>query len=162
MLILNLVVFLTHYTFARYNVAIMRIQDSNIIDSVKDVHVTKEGIYYFFDKFIIGEINKDVVYDWKSAQSAINAGMEFYGREKFLNITYISNRVNEYSVKPIDWLKFFKSDYNMKAYAIVSYSDKGFMNGAIEELFMKIGNFKRFTKLEDAINWVENSKTEAA
>ncbi len=70
------------------------------------------------------------------------------------NIVYISNRVNSYSVKPTDWLKFYKNNHSMKAYGIVSYDDTGFLNALLEKLFVKT-DFNRYGSLERAIEWAK-------
>ena len=135
----------------------MRIKDSILINNIKDVHVSQNGNYYFFEGFIIGEINEGVTYTWKSAQDIIKAAYEFYGED--ISICYITNRVNEYSVNPSDWFKFFKSNHSLNGYAIVSKSEIGWVNSIIERMFLSI-KVERFTDLYEAIEWAKGKNKE--
>lgn len=132
----------------------MKLEDTDLAHLVQDVHIEKEGVYYFFDTFVISEINKGVVYNWDTAQNIINAVTLHYGENNLSKISYISNRVNSYSVKPTDWFKFYKSNIGLKAYAIVSYTQKGFVNAAIESQFLKFVKHNKFNDLHIAIDWV--------
>lgn len=135
----------------------MRIKDSTLINDIKDVHVSENGIYYFFEGFIIGEINEGVTYTWKCAQDIIKAVYEFYGDDT--SICYITNRVNDYAVNPSDWHNFFKNNNFLNSYAVVSKSEIGFVNAIIEKMFLPI-KVERFTDLYDAIEWAkEKNKT---
>lgn len=127
----------------------IRIKDAKLDHLIEDIHVSKYGVYYFFKNFIISEINSDVVYTWSEAQDAIAAAYKHYGDNP--SICYISNRVNDYSVKPTDWLKFFKQN-SLKGYAVVTHSKKGFHNVIIEKLFIK-SKVEYFDNLFDAIEW---------
>ncbi|MEW7277904.1 hypothetical protein ABW636_04860 [Aquimarina sp. 2201CG1-2-11] len=112
------------------------------------------GNFYLFESFVIGEINEGVVYSWddhaKEMAEEISHLYDYNGE----NIMYISNRVNSYSVKPLDWIKFFKNNYKLKGYSIVSYSQKGLLTSLVEKLFFK-DNFQSFDNLEDAIAWAK-------
>jgi len=57
----------------------MRIEDSNLADFIEDIHISDNGTYYFFENFIIAEINEGVTYTWESAQDVIKAALEHYG-----------------------------------------------------------------------------------
>ena len=131
----------------------MKIENSNIKDHIEDIHVSKYGVYYFFKDFVIGEIHQGVIYTWESAQDIIIAAHDHYGGNP--NICYITNRVNKYSIKPTDWLKFFSTKNNLNGYAIVSYSKNGWMNALIEKMFLKT-KFERFSNLLDAIEWAKD------
>ena len=130
----------------------MKIEDSNLVDLVKDVHISKNGHYYFFDGFVVAEINQGITYTWESAQDVIKAAYEFYGED--LSICYITNRVNEYAVNPSDWLKFFKNNHPLNGYAIVSKTEIGWVNSIIERMFLST-KVERFTDLYDAIEWAK-------
>lgn len=136
----------------------MRVKDSNLAHLIKDVHVSNNGIYYFFDSYIIAEINEGVTYTWDSAQDIIKAAYEFYGKES--SICYITNRVNKYAVNPSDWLKFFKNEHDLNGYAIVSKSEIGWANSIIERMFLST-KVDRFTDLYDAVNWAKQKNEEA-
>ncbi|GAA4274711.1 hypothetical protein U6A24_21875 [Aquimarina gracilis] len=111
--------------------------------------------YYLFDTYIIAEIDEGIVYTWDDHAEPIVAELSELYDQKGEGLVLISNRVHSYSVKPSDWIKFFKSDYKLKGYAIVSYSRKGFIASLVEKLFMR-NLFKNFNNLEDAIAWAKS------
>lgn len=112
------------------------------------------GSFFLFDEFIVSEINEGVTFTWEDhAKQVVEELTDLYednGKGK----VYISNRVHSFSVKPSDWLKFFRSNYNLKAYCIVSYNKPSFITSLIEKLFMK-STFKTFHNIEDAIIWAK-------
>ncbi|WP_298539462.1 hypothetical protein [uncultured Aquimarina sp.] len=117
------------------------------------------GDFYLFDRFVIGEFKEDTVVTWDDHAKLLVEDLTNLYDHDGSNVVYITNRVHRYAVKPSDWLKFYKSDYKMKGYAIVSYTPKGLLNSLIEKLFIK-SKFKSFESLEDAIHWAK-SLTEA-
>lgn len=135
----------------------MRVKDSNLTEHILDVHISDNGIYYFFDGFIIAEINQGITYTWESAQDIIKAAYEFYGEN--ISICYITNRVNEYAVNPSDWLKFFRDKNPLNGYAIVSQSEIGWVNSIIERMFLST-KVERFTDLYLAIEWAKEKNKE--
>ncbi|WP_378174930.1 hypothetical protein [Aquimarina sp. SS2-1] len=116
------------------------------------------GNFYLYDGFVIGEFNEDVVVTWDDHAKLLVEDLTYYYDHNGKNVVYITNRVHSYSVKPSDWIKFYKSDYKMKGYAIVSYSRKGLLNSLIEKLFIK-SNFKSFESLEEAVHWAKSLAT---
>ncbi|WP_103068128.1 hypothetical protein [Aquimarina sediminis] len=113
------------------------------------------GTYYLFDTFVVAEIKEGITYTWDDHAKPIVEELTHLYDQNGENIVYISNRVHLYSVKPSDWIKFFSNNYKLKAYAIVSYTQRGFLNSLIEKLFMR-NNFKSFDNLEDAIIWAKS------
>ncbi|WP_298319238.1 hypothetical protein [uncultured Aquimarina sp.] len=118
------------------------------------------GDFYLFDRFVIGEFKEDTVVTWDDHAKLLVEDLTNLYDHDGSNVVYITNRVHRYAVKPSDWIKFYKSDYRMKGYAIVSYTPKGLLNSLIEKLFIK-SKFKSFESLEEAIHWAK-SLTEAA
>jgi len=135
----------------------MRVKDSNLTEFIKDIHVSDNGLYYFFDGFVIAEINEGITYTWESAQDIIKAAYEFYGQN--YSICYITNRVNEYAVNPSDWLKFFRNNHPLNGYAIVSKSEIGWANSILEKMFLST-KVERFTDLYEAIGWAKEKNKE--
>lgn len=131
----------------------MKVENSNITDKLEDIHISDNGIYYFFKDYIIAEIHQGVTYTWESAQDVIKAAHDHYGENP--DICYITNRINKYSINPTDWLKFFNTKNNLNGYAIVSYSKNGWINALIEKMFLKT-KVERFTNLSDAIEWAKD------
>lgn len=110
--------------------------------------------YYLFETFVVAEIDEGLVYTWDDhAKPIVEELSELYDQNGE-NLVLISNRVHSYSVKPSDWIKFFRSDYKLKGYAIVSYTHKGLLASLVEKLFMR-NAFKNFDTLEAAIQWAK-------
>ncbi|AUC76748.1 hypothetical protein [Olleya sp. Bg11-27] len=130
----------------------MNIINSSIANQIKDIHITSSGNFYFLDGIVISEINENVTYTWEEAQYVVEEIRKFYGPTK--NIYYISNRVNNYSVKPSDWLKFY-NDNQLNGYAVVTRSENSWFNALMEKLFLKI-DINRFDNLYNAIDHAKN------
>ena len=133
----------------------MEIAKHQVSESIEDVYILQTGIFYFFENYIVSEINEGIHFTWQEAKELIGLAYQHYGNDK--KISYISNRINTYSVKPQDWIRFFTEDHNLEHYAIVTYSKSSFMTAALEKLFFK-SKMKRFENLDAAIKWVENKQ----
>jgi len=130
----------------------------SIVETKFYSRVLKEFNYPFadifvFDKFIVSEIKQGVNFDYNNASEIIKDICSFLGSENGEDINYISNRVHSYSVTASDWVKFFKNNFSLKSYIVVSNKSK-VSNIIIEKLFYK-GNIKHFKELDMAINFVE-------
>ena len=113
------------------------------------------GNYYFFENFVISEINEGIHFDWDKILEVIGALMDYYGKE--IRIAYISNRVHAYSIEPQLWYKFHKEFDFFIAIATVAYSDFSYINASIEKQFTKI-SLKRCDDLDQAVSWVHHLK----
>ncbi len=114
------------------------------------------GTYYLFDKFVVAEINEDIQYTWKShGKEVVEDIFDLYG-DSGKNLVYITNRINDYSVMPTGWITFFKDNYQLKGYAIVCYTEKGFLNAQLEKNFLET-KVKPFRSLNGAIEWAKKS-----
>ncbi len=112
------------------------------------------GNYYLFDTFIVAEINEGILFTWDDHAKPITEEFTHLYDHNGEHIVYISNRVHSYSVKPSDWIKFFRNGYKLKGYALVSYTPRGIFNSLIEKLFMR-NSFQSFDNLADAITWAK-------
>ncbi|TPN88878.1 hypothetical protein FHK87_01295 [Aquimarina algicola] len=122
-------------------------------DAIHEKHYSC-GTYYLFDTFIVAEIKEDIVYTWdEHAKPIVEELTDLYDHNGE-NVVYISNRVHSYSVKPSDWIKFFRNNFRLRGYAIVSYTQKGLLTSLLEKLFMR-NSFQNFDNLEDAIIWAK-------
>ncbi|MEM0931014.1 MAG: hypothetical protein AAGJ12_01020 [Bacteroidota bacterium] len=108
------------------------------------------GDFYLFDHFIISEIKEDVVFTWEHhAKQVVNDISDLY-ENNGKDLIYISNRVHNYAVVPSDWLKFFRYNYTLKSYVIVSQVK----NSPLERLFMG-SKLRTFRDIENAIVWAK-------
>ncbi|MFC4636124.1 hypothetical protein ACFO3O_19615 [Dokdonia ponticola] len=129
----------------------MLVNESNLKYKLEDVYILSTGVFYFFEEFIVSEINEGVHFNWETAQEVIELALNHYGRDA--KISYISNRVYSYSIEAQDWLKFFKSRHNLRTFAVVTYSKSGLINVMMEKIFFK-SRIKTFENLHDAADWV--------
>ena len=116
------------------------------------------GNYYLFEGFVVAEINEGVVYSWEKHGKMVTGEIANLYDQNGEDLIYITNRINNYSVNPLGWLQFFKNNYKLKAYGIVTYTKKGYSNTILEKIFMNI-NIYRFTSLEEAIEWAKKTRT---
>ncbi len=119
------------------------------------------GDIYVFDGFVISEIKGGINFTWDKHAKYIVEDIAYYLETNGNNIIYISNRINSYSVTPQDWLKFFKFNYALKGYYVVSGNNKGNLNTAIERLFFS-DKIKRFDSIYEAINSAKGNSAEVA
>jgi len=131
----------------------MTIKDSNLAYEIEDIYVSPYGNFFFFNNFIVSEIHEGVDFTWKTAQETLKAMKKHYGDRP---VTYISNRIHEYSVRPQDWSKFVEANYKFSAYLIVSYNKRNWLNALLEKSFINT-KVERFRGLKDAINWAKSN-----
>jgi len=112
------------------------------------------GDFYLFDTFVVGEIHENILVSWKEHGRQLAEELSNLYDNNGKDLIYISNRVNDYSVIPTDWKKFFSHSYHLKAYGIISYTKTGFFNAMIERMFVNT-KLRWFNSLDDAINWVD-------
>ncbi len=111
------------------------------------------GNYYLCDSFVISEIHEGVHLDWDKILEVIGATLDYYGDG--IQIAYISNRVESYSIEPQLWLRFQKEFDFIIAIAAVAYNDLAYVNASLEKLFTN-KSLKRCHELNEAIVWTEN------
>ena len=129
----------------------MRVEDSPLIDFIREEHRFSFGTFYFFDNFIISEINEGELFDWNKASEVIRVGQQFYGTGGQIN--YISNRIHDYAIKPQDWLRFLYERQLFKTFAVVTYRKTAVYNLVIERFFYK-GDIFSFDSLLEAVNFI--------
>jgi len=109
------------------------------------------GNYYLCEKFIVAELFEGTHFDWPKAEKLINELLNFYHEDA--KIGFISNRINQYSVDPQNWVKLEKNYTLIVASAIIMYNNLTLMNASIEKQFAK-QSIKRCTNLKEAIDWM--------
>lgn len=129
----------------------MRVEESKYKHNYIKKVVLAFGNFYFFEKYIIAELNHGIHFNWEKGRELIDVAYEHYGEDA--KIAYISNRVNSYSVDPQDWIKFYKERHHLEAYAIVAYNKIGLMNVMLEKLFSQT-RIRKFSDLDAAVEWI--------
>ena len=112
------------------------------------------GTYYLCDKFVIGELNEGIHFDFEKADTIAEKLVGFYGISPELSL--ISNRVNSYSVEPQNWtrvLKFYPK--LLRSSCIISYNTLSQFNADLEKRFFS-KTIVTFETLAEGINWAQN------
>ncbi|WP_435577473.1 hypothetical protein [Gilvibacter sp.] len=128
----------------------MNFLDTNYAEQVKKTLELPQATFYFLEDLIIGEIDEGSHYNMKNALPLVKAAKDFYGKNA--QIGYISNRVNNYTVSPRDWMNFYKENRYLKAVALVCYTPTKYSKGTFEKMFIPTQT-KQFSCLETAILW---------
>ena len=110
---------------------------------------------YIFEGYVISEINEGVVFSWEDHAKKMTKDIASFAKTDGSNLVYLSHRINSYSIKPMDWLNFYKNSFSLKGYGVVGYNSFSFVNTVIENLFFS-KKIRRFNDLETAILWAEN------
>ncbi|WP_282121854.1 hypothetical protein [Algibacter mikhailovii] len=116
---------------------------------------------FIFDGFIISEIKQGVNFSWNNHAKYIVDDITCFLGTDGTELIYISNRIHSYSVVAIDWLKFFKHQYGLKGYYVVSNSQMSKLNLLVEQLFFK-EKIMHFDSLFSAVHWVRTESHEIA
>ncbi|MFC4221627.1 hypothetical protein [Flagellimonas marina] len=126
------------------------VKEVSYFKNIREIRECDFGVFYFFDGLVISEINEGVVFNWSMAKKIIGIAYDILGKDK--PIAYISNRINNYSVVPTDWLKFYKNRHQLEFYSVVAYNKGGLSSIVLEKMFFK-NNIRQFSDLESAIKW---------
>ena len=111
------------------------------------------GTFYLFEKFIVSEVFEGVVFGALEALDLFTLLMEFYdGIKRPKSFVFLSNRLNSYSIKPVDWLDFEFMNPYLLGYGIIDISPLAQEKVALEKKFLPF-NAKLFRDLETAIGW---------
>lgn len=111
---------------------------------------TAIGEVYFYDNIAVFQANEGVVMSRKSANSVIIKCLRHLGGEKWI---LISNRINSYSVKPMDY-KALNKIPSLRSICVVYYSEIVRSNAVLESKFCKIP-FYSFNNLNDGLIWAK-------
>ncbi len=130
-----------------------RVKELSYFKNIREVREFEFGVFYFFDTLVISEINEGVFFQWKMAEKAVKASKEFYGENQ--PIVYISNRINNYTVEPKDWLKFYSNRHQLKYYSDVGSTTGSLPSTLLEKMFFN-GSLQQFDDIEEAIEWSLN------
>ncbi|MGS2726902.1 hypothetical protein ACU8DI_09865 [Psychroserpens sp. BH13MA-6] len=130
----------------------LRLRDTIYYENILKEFEYSFGHVYVFKRFVVSEINDGITFTWEDHAKQIVNDVTTYLNTDGSDLVYISHRIHSYSVKPNDWLNFFKNSYELKAYGVVGYTQSSILNVVIENLFFH-KKIKRFNNLETAIQW---------
>ena len=137
------------------------IKQSNLYPEVLKEFNYSFGDIFIFNGFVVSEIKQGVNFSWNMHAEQIIDDVTGYLGTDGKDIVYISNRINSYAVVALDWFKFFKNNYFLRGYYIVTPSNLGYLNLLIEELFFQ-NKIKNFDSIYAAVNWVKQENVEVA
>ncbi|WP_430908533.1 hypothetical protein [Maribacter sp. 2-571] len=126
------------------------VKSLDFFKSVREVWEFEFGVFHYFDRLVISEMNEGVVFNWEMAKKAIKVAHQINGDTN--PIAYISNRINNYYVVPTDWAKFYKNRQQLALYSVVGSTQGSFASLVMERMFFK-KNIRQFTDLQEAIDW---------
>lgn len=127
-----------------------RVKDLSLFKKIREIREYEFGVFYFFDKLVISEIKEDIVLEWKMAEKAVFAAQEIFGKDS--PIVYISNRINSYTVDPLNWMKFHKNRHQLTHYAVVGQTKGSLASVVLERIFFK-NTIVQFEDLDEAVAW---------
>lgn len=109
------------------------------------------GTINLCDQFLISECKEGILLDVDSNRKILEIGKNAFNNQAF---GYISNRINSYAVDPLVYRE--AADHpQLKAIAVVSYSDIGHQSAVLEQSFYTNKNsFQIFSSLEEAKDWI--------
>ena len=139
----------------------MKLFHSKLSDRIIETHSVKSGKFYFLKDIVVAEFNEGVHIEFNSSQEYISLIIDFYGHERPFG--YICNRINDFSISPLDYPKFNRVLYNLTVYGIVNNNHFDHINCSIEKRFCD-KPYQVYTDLYTAYNqvsiFVNKTKTE--
>lgn len=127
-----------------------RVRELDFFKNIREIREYNFGVFYYFDKVVISEMKDGIVFDWEMAEKAVLAAQEIFGENS--SIVYISNRINRYTVDPLNWIKFYKNRHQLTHYAVVGQTKGSFASLVMERMFFK-NSIIQFQDLDKAILW---------
>ncbi len=91
---------------------------------------------YFFDKFVITQAKEGVTYSKSELISLIGAITKHFPEN--VPFDFISNRINDFSIDPLDLQWFLGTFNNMRSYNVAYYDSPSKGNISIESLFSPV------------------------
>lgn len=141
--------------------AIMKLINSKLSSHIIESHTVKSGKLFFLKDIVVAEFNEGVHIDFKSSQDYISLIVNFYGDDRPFG--YICNRINNFSISPLDYPKFNRALSNLTMYGIVFNNHFDRRNFNIEKRFCD-KPYKGFNELYTAFNqvviFINKTKTE--
>ncbi|MEH6763245.1 MAG: hypothetical protein V7655_02000 [Aequorivita antarctica] len=109
---------------------------------------TEIGMVYFYNNIVVFEAKEGIIMSYKTGFSILLKGLSFLGTKPWV---LISNRVNSYSIKPMDY-KYLNKVPTLRAVGVVNYHELGHSNAELEAKFCK-KPFQMFDNLTEAVVW---------
>ncbi len=106
------------------------------------------GTLCFYDDIAIGELNEGITVTSDCMNLLLRTTLDHFKGRPFV---YISNRINSYSVDPLNYT-LLNNISNLRAMAVVSYNSINTSNAKIEKIFFN-KDFEIFDSVKTAMVW---------
>lgn len=126
--------------------------ENEILNEANFTYKLNIGTFYFFDNFIISEINQECNVNIDNLLEFIYYFNKHYGENNPVGL--IANRKNNYSINLIETEEFKNIFKNLVAYAIVYYSEITKKHIDFERKFYDF-NYCAFSTLNNAVKWMK-------
>lgn len=125
----------------------MKLINSTLSKSILKTYKIEVGEFHFFQNMVIAEINEGIHMDFEKSKEHIQLIQRFYGNRKPFG--YVCNRVNTFSVSPLDYIKFNNALGNLEIYGIIHSNHFDKLNFDVEKRFCN-KPFLAFNDVESA------------
>jgi len=129
----------------------MKLINSKLSGHIIESHTVKSGKLYFLKDIVVAEFNEGVHIDFNSSQDYTSLIIDFYGNDRPFG--YICNRLNDFSISPLDYPKFNKALSNLAMYGIVFNNHFDRISYNIEKRFCN-KPYKGYNDIYTAFNQV--------
>ena len=113
-----------------------------------NVMETDIGNYFFYGNIVVVEAKEGIDLSYKQNISILLNTLNITENKPWC---YISNRINSYSIRPLDY-KYLNKIPTLKALGLVNYNNIGRANNFLEAKFFK-KPFEVFNNLTEAVIW---------
>jgi len=134
----------------------MTVLNSKLKDHVVDSYVLDMGTLYFLEHIAIVEFNHGLHITIESSKPIFSKIEEYFNHNKF---GLIANRVNSYSIHPLDMQRTKEVYPNLGAYAVVATDKASKMSAEIENSFCRTHDIS-FDNLYEAVETVNQRLSE--
>ena len=132
----------------------MRTIDSTLYGEVLETHHLTIGDFYFFKNLMIAEIKEGIHLELINTKVLLKIINSFFKNKPF---SHISNRINRYSISPLDFANYCKKMNNVVSFSAITYNNHlDEMNVKIEQHFLNKPYYIADT-LEEAVKLINNN-----
>lgn len=130
----------------------MKVTETHLEPSIIDTYILENGQHYFFDNFIVSEINDGIKIDYDSSKDVLDVVNSHYEDSK--EVILITNCIHQNEISSNNWDKMLQ---DVKAIGVVSNS-RYELNTNPDLPHFTTARIRNFSKLEDAIKWANEFK----
>lgn len=132
------------------NTYFMTVLNSKLKDHVKDTYALDIGTLHFLENIAIVEFNHGLHITIENSKSIFSHIEKYFNHNTF---GLIANRVNSYSIHPLDMQRIREVYPNLGAYAVVATDKASKMSAEIENSFCQTHDIN-FDNLYEAVEMV--------